>query len=158
MMIDEQHMALIYTEPGEFAFILGVIPIQPRTQALARSILNRYPEIAEFNWQWKKGEGLSCDSEHVKFSAKREELPPAPNYPGIEPVVNVAGARQAGYKTALNPAKKGVEIRFEEKPPQDVIDALKCNGFRWSGKVKCWYSRQSPATIEFAQKMKGAYP
>lgn len=43
----------------------------------------------------------------------------------------------------INTEKNGVEIRFDSKPEQSVLDVLRNNGFRWSGKQKMWYAKQS---------------
>lgn len=53
----------------------------------------------------------------------------------------------------INQEKNGVEIYFENKPAQEVIANLKSNKFKWNGKKKCWYTRQTEASIEFAQKI-----
>ena len=50
----------------------------------------------------------------------------------------------------MNNEKNGIEIRFNTKPAQEVIDALKANKFRWSTKQKMWYAKQTEETIEFA--------
>ena len=58
-------------------------------------------------------------------------------------------------QVTLNAEKNGVEIRFDSKPEQEVIDGLKETGFRWSGKQKMWYAKQSEATIYFANSIAG---
>lgn len=53
----------------------------------------------------------------------------------------------------LNQEKNGIEIRFDGKPDSSVIDALKANGFRWSGKQKMWYAKQDAARLSFASSL-----
>jgi len=55
-------------------------------------------------------------------------------------------------KLLLNDQLKGVEIYFDGKPVQDIIDGLKSNGFRWHNGKKCWYAKQSEKTMAEAQK------
>ena len=44
---------------------------------------------------------------------------------------------------SLNQELNGIELYFDQKPPQTIIDNLKSNKFRWSGFKKCWYAKQS---------------
>ena len=55
-------------------------------------------------------------------------------------------------KLLLNDKLKGVEIYFDGKPSQTIIDGLKSNGFRYHGGKVCWYAKQSEKTIAEAQK------
>lgn len=55
----------------------------------------------------------------------------------------------------MNTEKNGIEIRFDNKPSSEIIDGLKANGFRWSGKQKMWYARQSDERIAFAESIRG---
>ena len=51
-------------------------------------------------------------------------------------------AQPTGDKIAvckLNTEKGGIEIYFNSKPAQSILDDLKANGFRWSKFNKCWY-------------------
>lgn len=50
----------------------------------------------------------------------------------------------------LNNEKNGIEIRFENKPSSDVLESLREYGFRWSGKQKMWYAKQTDERIAFA--------
>ena len=52
----------------------------------------------------------------------------------------------------MNSDKNGIEIRFDSKPSSEVLDGLKENGFRWSGKQKMWYAKQSEATLSFVNE------
>lgn len=53
----------------------------------------------------------------------------------------------------LNNAKNGIEIRFENKPGEDVLEALHEYGFHWSGKQKMWYAKQTDERIAFANSL-----
>ena len=53
----------------------------------------------------------------------------------------------------LNNAKNGIEIRFENKPGDDVLTALHEYGFHWSGKQKMWYAKQTDERIAFANSL-----
>lgn len=53
----------------------------------------------------------------------------------------------------MNNEKNGIEIRFDGKPESSIIAALKENGFRWSGKQKMWYAKQSADRISFAESL-----
>jgi len=55
-------------------------------------------------------------------------------------------------KVVLNSELNGVEMYFEGKPVQTIIDSLKALKFRWNGLKKCWYAKQSAETIAVAQK------
>lgn len=43
----------------------------------------------------------------------------------------------------FNSEKNGIEIRFDSKPDQSVIDMLKQYGFRWSRKQCMWFAKQT---------------
>ena len=53
----------------------------------------------------------------------------------------------------LNEEKNGIEIRFDGKPEAEVIEALKSNGFRWSGKQKMWFAKQTDERMTFVNEM-----
>lgn len=50
-------------------------------------------------------------------------------------------------KIENNTKMNGIEVYFEKKPEQKIIDGLKKNGFRWHNIKKCWYA---PKTQERA--------
>lgn len=47
----------------------------------------------------------------------------------------------------------GLEVYFQEKPAQNVIDGLKNRHFRWHNFKKCWYSKDTPENREFLQSI-----
>lgn len=42
-----------------------------------------------------------------------------------------------------NEEKQGIELYFNSKPAQAVLETLKSNGFRWHSIKKCWYAKDS---------------
>ena len=58
----------------------------------------------------------------------------------------------------MNSEKNGIEIRFGGKPAAEIIESLKANGFRWSGKQKMWYAKQTEETIAFANSLNNGEP
>lgn len=56
-------------------------------------------------------------------------------------------------KITINEEKNGIEVRFESKPDTSVLEALKENGFRWSGKQKMWYAKHSEERVQFVQSI-----
>jgi conjugative element/phage-associated large polyvalent protein len=52
-----------------------------------------------------------------------------------------------------NSAKNGIEIKFDSKPEQEVIDNLKSKGFRWSRFSKVWWRKYSEADMKLAQEI-----
>lgn len=54
----------------------------------------------------------------------------------------------------MNSEKNGIEIRFNEKPTAEILDALKSSGYRWSVKQKMWYAKQNENAIALAEKLK----
>lgn len=55
----------------------------------------------------------------------------------------------------LNAERQGVEIRFTEKPPAPVLDALKAAHWRWNRSAGCWYHKDTPQMREFATRLAG---
>jgi hypothetical protein len=49
-----------------------------------------------------------------------------------------------------NQELNGIELYFESKPNQNIIDELKNNGFRWHNVKKCWYAKQTEKTLKLA--------
>jgi TusA-related sulfurtransferase len=49
-----------------------------------------------------------------------------------------------------NEERDGVEIRFPEKPNQEILNYLKSKGFRWSQRNSCWYAKRSDKTLAIA--------
>jgi hypothetical protein len=48
-----------------------------------------------------------------------------------------------------NKEKNGIEVKFNTKPAQEVINDLKVNGFRWHRVKKVWYAKQTEERINY---------
>lgn len=48
-----------------------------------------------------------------------------------------------------NEEKNGIEVKFNTKPAQEVINDLKANGFRWHSIKKIWYAKQTEERINY---------
>lgn len=53
----------------------------------------------------------------------------------------------------INEELNGIELYFDNKPEQKVLENLKANKFRWSNYKKCWYSKQSDNTFKLAEQL-----
>lgn len=69
--------------------------------------------------------------------------------------VKVAAPRTTSLvvEVSENPERNGVEIRFASMPGEDVRNALKANGWRWSKFSKCWYHRATDEARAFAKQI-----
>jgi len=54
---------------------------------------------------------------------------------------------------AINKELNGIEVIFESKPAQEVIDRLKNNGFRWHRVKKLWYAKNTAERLEIAKNI-----
>lgn len=52
-----------------------------------------------------------------------------------------------------NIEKQGIELYFNSKPEQKIIDTLKNAKFRWHNVKKCWYVKESPAILEIVKNI-----
>ncbi|NGS95671.1 hypothetical protein G6Z25_01900 [Clostridium perfringens] len=48
-----------------------------------------------------------------------------------------------------NEEKNGIEVKFNTKPAQEVINDLKANGFRWHRVKKVWYAKQTDERVHY---------
>lgn len=55
----------------------------------------------------------------------------------------------------FNKELNGIELYFDKKPSQTIIDSLKNAGFRWHSFKKCWYAKQNKKTLELAESIAG---
>lgn len=55
----------------------------------------------------------------------------------------------------LNAEKGGVEIRFASRPDDATLAPLRAAGWRWSRFSKCWYTKDTPASRQFAAEFTG---
>lgn len=54
-----------------------------------------------------------------------------------------------------NLEKHGIEVTFDSKPVQAIIDALKAAGFRWHRAGGYWYAKENAETLAAAQSVAG---
>ena len=52
-----------------------------------------------------------------------------------------------------NEALKCIELYFDSKPDQTVINNLKENGFRWHSVKKCWYNKISDKVLALVNQL-----
>ena len=57
-------------------------------------------------------------------------------------------------KVIKNAEKKGIELYFDNKPEQNIIDMLKANKFRWHNIKKCWYAIENQKALEVVENIK----
>lgn len=57
---------------------------------------------------------------------------------------------------AINKELNGIEVIFESKPAQEVIDSLKNNGFRWHRVKKLWYAKNTAERLALAESIADA--
>ena len=65
----------------------------------------------------------------------------------------VASQSNGAITVTENQEKNGIEIRFPDKPSEQVREQLKSHGFRWSKFQGMWYARRNPETLTFAQSL-----
>ena len=56
-------------------------------------------------------------------------------------------------KLVMNEKLNGVELYFENKPAQEIINSLKENKFRWNRTKACWYAKQNEQTLALANNL-----
>ena len=52
----------------------------------------------------------------------------------------------------FNSDKKGIEVKFKEKPKRELLEQLKFNGFRWSKKQELWYAKDTEEGRRFIEQ------
>ena len=90
---------------------------------------------------------LSNNNAEIRRLKKRiEELENRPHFEGWE---------FSGGAVEVDEADNRVRIRHDEKPAQEIIDALKSNGFRWSPFHKAWQRQLTRDAMRAAKKLFG---
>lgn len=56
-------------------------------------------------------------------------------------------------KININKELNGIELSFESKPEQATLEAIKANGFKWNGRKKVWYAKQTADRLTFAETL-----
>lgn len=68
--------------------------------------------------------------------------------PRTEELPDFAPIGRDGFVLSRNPEKAGLEVKFQEKPGQEILAGLKEGGFRWSRKEGLWYARDTDKARE----------
>lgn len=109
-------------------------------------------KMKKWNDRWSDDVYVSI-AERCIFEEKKAVVVPIskvmPNIPAIVP------SKVSGVTIRKNEEKNGIEIVFPAKPAQGVIDNLKANNWRWSRFNMCWYNRDTPENMEFAETLAG---
>ena len=162
--------------------LLAIVPKQRRTERLTRSVLNNYPELSKLNWtwhveNWSMGHGTYLMSEwtdnifkqnaydgrtkvstryEISFNEYTQEMYPYKDYVeyGTGNSVEVDDEIVDGITVRRNEAKNGIEIKFPDKPSDEIRTRLKSRGFRYSRRQKIWYTRFSEDKLKFAESFK----
>ena len=56
-------------------------------------------------------------------------------------------------KILENKEKQGLEVYFENKPSQEIIQGLKSHFFRWHTSKKCWYNKKTQERLAFLETL-----
>lgn len=56
-------------------------------------------------------------------------------------------------KVTYNEEKNGIEVKFNTKPDQEILNELKKNGFRWHRVKKVWYAKQTEERVNFVNSL-----
>ncbi|MFY8264460.1 hypothetical protein ACOT7R_16355 [Clostridium perfringens] len=64
-----------------------------------------------------------------------------------KPSLNTVESKEV--EIIYNEEKNGIEVKFNNKPAQEVINSLKANGFRWHRVKKVWYAKQTEERINY---------
>ncbi|HAT4302360.1 TPA: hypothetical protein I9089_002468 [Clostridium perfringens] len=64
-----------------------------------------------------------------------------------KPSLNTVESKEV--KITYNEEKNGIEVKFNNKPNQEVINNLKANGFRWHRVKKVWYAKQTDERVNY---------
>jgi hypothetical protein len=59
---------------------------------------------------------------------------------------------------SINAEQNGIEIYFDEKPDTSTINTLKSDKWRWHNVKKCWYNRNTPDNLKFAESVINGEP
>jgi hypothetical protein len=56
---------------------------------------------------------------------------------------------ELNVEVKFNSEKNGIELYFSDKPSDDFRSQLKANKFRWNGRLKCWYVKDTNEARDF---------
>lgn len=57
---------------------------------------------------------------------------------------------------SFNEEKNGIELKYEGKPSQSVIDDMKAHGFRWSKFNRVWWSKQTEKSMSYVNSLQAS--
>lgn len=93
----------------------------------------------------------------ICFDTYAKDMHPYKNYTSAEllPSPNETDQAFQGADVTMkfNDEKQGVELKFTEKPSEEMIASLRIAGFRWSRPKRIWYAKQNERTIAFAKRI-----
>jgi len=159
------------------SMLLAIVPKQSEKQALARRVLEGYPELAKLVWEWhtenySMGHGnylessaFGTEKQHaydgreevsvwyeIRFSTCKSMLA-YKDYPGIKAAAEPAKVEEVTIRR--NEEHNGIEVVFPARPEVSVLEGLKRLGFRWSRPQNLWYSRYSEELMKQIQGLLG---
>jgi len=67
------------------------------------------------------------------------------------------GEKYESAEILINEEKGGIEVYFDDKPSEGILDILRENKFRYHRKRKFWYAKQAPQTWAAAQDLAQRY-
>ena len=102
-------------------------------------------EYSKYQW-YKISEATEAEVE----AAKRKGMPV------IEIESKKEDSKMGTY--SINQELNGIEIKFDSKPDEATLDALKGSGFRWHRAKKVWYAKQTAERLELAQRLTDGQP
>lgn len=142
-------------------YILANIPEGRRELSILKAVCKQCPSLASIEWKehrenWSMNHfGYSLTSGPIddpEFEAEHKRKPfymvefASIKYHGYHefwPEQRQAPAPGGNGKVAIthNTERDGIEVRFSEKPSEDILSMLKIKGFRWSRPQRLWYRR-----------------
>jgi len=69
-----------------------------------------------------------------------------------QPPRDTGDCPQGPVTLTFNAAKNGLQLHFPAKPSEEIRAELKAAGWRWSFRNGCWYHRDTPANLDFAER------
>ncbi len=159
--------------------LLAIVPKQAEKQALARRVLESYPELAKLEWEWhtenySMGHGnylessvFGTEKQHaydgreevnvwyeIRMNSYAKSMLAYKDYPGTQPMTPEP-AKVSDVTIRRNEDRNGIEVVFPAKPEVSVLEALKALGFRWSRPQGLWYGRYSETLMKQVEKLLG---
>lgn len=65
--------------------------------------------------------------------------------------------KEEGVNIIYNKELVGIELYFNTKPNDNILNALRYNKLRWNNTKKCWYFKDTPEHREFIKTLTGDY-